>query len=95
LLAPLALIAVIVGGYLIVHHNLSTKSHAAVTTTAHRHASVPRGKYARQRFYTVQANDSLTSISATTGVNIATLEALNRSIDPNALQPGQRIRIRR
>jgi LysM repeat protein len=92
-LAPVAILATIAGGYLIVHDNLN-----AHHTTIHRHAHVnvaPKGKYRHDRYYTVQPNDNLTQVSKNTGVPIATLEALNPTININTLQTGQRLRLRR
>jgi hypothetical protein len=95
-LAPVALVVTIAGGYLIVHHNLAAKprppaAHGATIHSGRRHG----GKFAKARFYTVRPNETLTSISDLTGVSLGTLEALNPSINPNALQTGQRIRLRR
>jgi LysM repeat protein len=92
-LAPIALAATIAGTYLIVHEGLtakSTTSHQSGRT--HRHA---HGKYARTRFYVIQGGDSMTSIAHKTGVSLTTLESLNPSVDPNTLQTGQRLRLRR
>jgi hypothetical protein len=83
-----------VGGYLIVHHNLSAKPPAAAHTTRHN-ADLGRGKYVHQRYYTVQPNDSLTVIAKRTGIGVNTLESLNPSLNPNALLPGQQIRLHR
>jgi LysM repeat protein len=92
-LAPVAILATIAGGYLIVHDNV-TAHHA----TIHRHAHVnvrPKGKYKHDKYYTVQPNDTLTRISQKTGVPMATLQALNRTINVNNLQTGQSIRLLR
>jgi hypothetical protein len=93
-LAPVALVATIAGGYLIVHHNLKAHpppaAHSATT-----HSRRPRGKYAKAHFYTVQPNETMTAISKLTGVPLGTLESLNPSINPNALQAGQRVRLQR
>jgi LysM repeat protein len=92
-LAPVAILATIAGGYLIVHDNL-TVHHATIPHHAHvNHA--PKGKYRHDTYYTVQPNDTLTSVSKATGVPIATLEKLNPTIDINTLQTGQRLRLRR
>jgi LysM repeat protein len=92
-LVPVALIATIAGAYLIVDAYLTRKhdtpKHHVVVSFA------PKGKYKRTTFYTVQANDTLTSVSRRTGVPISRLEALNPTINPDALQTGQRIRLRR
>jgi hypothetical protein len=92
-LAPIALAAVIAGTYLVVHSGLTKKHatsqpHARTTSRAHR-------KFAKVKFYTVKPGDNLTSIAHTTGISITTLESLNPKIDPNSLQTGQRIRLRR
>jgi spore germination protein YaaH len=93
--APVALAAPIVGGYLIVHHYAVTHhSHPAQAHHADT-ARKPRGKYSRARFYRVKSGDNLTRISARTGVSVDRLEVLNPRINPNALQTGQRIRLRR
>jgi LysM repeat protein len=96
-LAPVALAATIAGGYVIVHHN--TTSHAPRVAAGHsrsaQNGTVPRGKFAKSRFYVVQPGDSLTSISIKTGLSLATLERLNPRVDPNSLQTGQRLRLRR
>jgi LysM repeat protein len=92
-LAPLALAATIAATYLIAHSALTTK-HA----TAHPHSSArstAQAKFAKTTFYVVQPGDSLTRIATKTGIPLATLESLNPSVDPNALQDGQRLRLRR
>jgi LysM repeat protein len=98
--APIALAAVGVGVYLIVH---STVVHQATTTSrststnangvphkVHRHRHVPR-------FYIVRSGDTLSQISSRTGVSVGRLTELNRSLAsaPNSLQTGQRLRLRR
>jgi LysM repeat protein len=96
-LAPIALIAVIAGTYLVVEHGLNTKSKATHSTTS---TSIPKltrsqRRYVKKRFYRVQPGDSLSVVATKTGISVGTIEALNPNIDPNTLQPGQRIRIRR
>ncbi len=91
-LAPIALAAVIAGTYFIVHAGVTNKPTAhAQNKKTHR----ARGKYARVKFYVVQAGDSLTRIASRTGIAVADLEAMNPNIDPNSLQTGQRLRLRR
>jgi LysM repeat protein len=95
LFAPIAIAVPIVGGYLIVHHyvvsNHSHQSHAHVATTGDK----PKGKFAKTRYYTVRSGDNLTRIAARTGLTIERLQQLNPRINPNALQTGQRLRLRR
>jgi LysM repeat protein len=42
----------------------------------------------------VRAGDSLSSISLKTGVSIGELEALNPSANPDALQTGERLKLK-
>jgi LysM repeat protein len=97
-LAPLALAATITGTYLIVHSALTAKSSITSTgqTQVLQHGPVRQGRLAKQKFYSVQQGDTLSSIASKTGVPVATLETLNPSIvDPNSLQTSQRLRLRR
>jgi LysM repeat protein len=99
--APLALVAVVVVIYILVHNNLDHHSHHAagssqipgqlVQTTRQR----ARSNSHAPKFYVVRAGDTLSGISVKTGIPIATLQILNPSLDPNALQTGQRLRLRR
>jgi LysM repeat protein len=92
-LAPFALLAVIVVTGLVIRsglsktHTVSTQQTTAATATGHRHK--------HKRFYVVKAGDTLSGISAKTGVSITTIEALNPAVDPGALQAGQRLKLTR
>jgi peptidoglycan DL-endopeptidase LytE len=95
-LAPIALAATIAGTYVIVHD--ATKSKKKTPTS--QSAAGPKAKSGAHRkraarFYTVKPGDSLTAIAVKTKVDLTTLESLNRHVDPNALQTGQRLRLRR
>jgi LysM repeat protein len=98
-IAPLALAAAVTATYLIVHdavvHKHSSTSTAAVQTTSTVAGRRSRSGAAQARFYVVKPGDSLSGIAAKTGVAIATIEALNPNVNPNALQPSQRLRLRR
>jgi LysM repeat protein len=96
-LAPIALAATIAGTYVVVHDTLKSKK----KTSTSQSATGPKSKSGAHhkgakavRFYTVKAGDNLTSIAAKTGVSLTTLESLNRHVDPNSLQMGQRLRLR-
>jgi LysM repeat protein len=93
-LAPILLVVIILGASLIVASHTGGDSS---TQSAHvgQHQPRPRGKYANATFYTVQPGDNLTSIAAKTGIPVLTLEQLNQSLDPNSLQTGQKLRLRR
>lgn len=92
-LAPMALVGVIIATFLVVQAGLGNSHHS---TTGRRDRSIASSHAApRHRFYVIRAGDSLSMISVRTGVSLPTLEALNPSVDPNALQTGQRLRLRR
>jgi LysM repeat protein len=95
-LAPIALAAVAGGTYAIVHSGL--KVHHAPVIPLHVsvvHKPVVHNKLQRAKFYTVQPNDSLSSIAAKAGISLQGLEALNPNVPPNSLQTGQHLRLRR
>jgi LysM repeat protein len=93
-LAPIAMLVVIAAAILIVRSELSPKDHARppratdATSIFHRAAKKPA------TFYVVRPGDSLSVISVRTGVTVSTLESLNPGVNPNALQTGQRLRLR-
>ncbi len=97
-LAPIALVATISATYLVVHGSLSTKHSTTTTrtrvvlpthTSSHSKAGPP------PNVYVVQGGDNLSTIAVKTKVPLATLEALNPGVDPNALQAGQRLTLRK
>jgi LysM repeat protein len=98
-LAPLALAATIAATYVIVHHTLLDKRTSSTTTTSavqpvvHRRGTT-RAPSPKAHFYTVRSNDTLSKIASETGVSVAALESLNPSVTPNALHPGQRLKLR-
>ncbi len=96
LLAPLALAAVAVGVYLIVHAGLPAHHQASSQTTT---ALTTKRKAAHRvnhpKFYVVRPGDTLSAISVKTHVPIFRLMSLNPSVSPNSLQTGQRLRLRR
>ena len=101
-LAPLAIAAVATVAYLIVHKTLIHKHTPAPTPVVQTTSSgtgTGTGTTHRvsraAKFYVVQPNDTLSKIAARTGVSISTLENLNPGVNPNALHPSQRLRLRR
>jgi LysM repeat protein len=97
LLAPIAIIAVAVSVYLVVHGTVN--NHHTVTQTRnglnaakphHRHKHSSKAKY-----YVVKPGDTLSGIATRAGISLTTLETLNPNISPNALQTGERLRLRR
>jgi LysM repeat protein len=99
-LAPLALAVIVLATYFVVEHALSSGSSASTitsTTQTSPSSSSPAGKkaYRKSKFYVVRSGDSLSEISARTGIPLPTLESLNPGISSNSLQVGQRLRLRR
>jgi LysM repeat protein len=99
LLAPIAIIAVAVAVYLVVHGTVD--NHHTVTQTRNgANATQPHHTHShkhsdRSTYYVVKPGDTLSAIAARTGVSLAVLEQLNPNISPNALQTGNRLRLRR
>lgn len=95
-LAPIALAAVAVGIYLILHSGLHT--HHVTTPHSSTLLTAPQSRHRagrRPRYYRVRAGDTLSAISIHTRVSILRLTELNPGISPNSLQTGQRLRLRR
>lgn len=93
-LAPIALVAVATGTYVVIHSGLQSKpSTVTQVQTASRGSGPRRRRLAK--YYRVRGGDSLSGIAVKTGIPLATLEALNPRVPPDALQNGQRLRLRR
>ncbi len=91
-LAPIALAVALAGTYIVIHNGL-TSSPSRIQQAPRRGGA--RHRHARRRFYVVGAGENLTGIAARTGVPVGQIEALNPKIDPNSLQSGLRLRLRR
>jgi len=94
--APVAFLAAITIGALLVRAGLEQGNHPKTSTPTvtsktktHRH----RHRTSHVRMYTVQPNDTFASIAAKTGTTVARLEQLNKGVDPTALRVGQKIRV--
>jgi LysM repeat protein len=53
-----------------------------------------QGKSTTARTYEVQEGDSLSAIAVETGVPVETIEELNPDVDPQAIIPGQKLKLR-
>lgn len=98
-LAPLAIAAVAVASYTIVHRALMHK-HKSASLSIVQSATTPTTtrtghKGSKAKFYVVKPNDTLSRIAAKTGVSLSTLESLNPNVTPDSLHPQQRLRLRR
>jgi LysM repeat protein len=97
-LAPLALVAVAVALWMIVHHASSDSGSSSGTSTGQQATATPtatpRKKHKHPRFYTVKPGDTPSGIAAKTGVPLTTIETLNPGLDPQALSPGTKLKLR-
>jgi orotidine-5'-phosphate decarboxylase len=102
-LAPIALIAIIVAIFLVIGSTTGGGSgsdkagdgNGTQLTAQERKRRRERRKTRTSRTtYTVKAGDSLDAIAITVKVPKETLLQLNPDLDPQALQPGQKIKIR-
>jgi LysM repeat protein len=99
-LAPIAILAIGAVIALVVKAHIHTTSHSS---TAHQSTSSlvnttrgqRRSSHHRPATYTVKSGDSLSVISAKTGIPMSAILRLNHGLNPNALQPGQVLRLRR
>ncbi len=94
-LAPLAIAAVAAAAYGIVASSRSAGDGSpaiappvATDTKADEPTKPPK------RTYRVRSGDTLSAISVETGVSVGTLQELNPDLDAQALQPGQRLKLR-
>jgi LysM repeat protein len=104
-LAPLALLGFVLALGLIVTHSSSDSGSGSGTRSGQEQpASSPTaasgGKSASSkskgpRFYTVKVGDTPSAIAEKTGVPLTQIEQLNPDLDPQALSPGERIKLRK
>ncbi len=104
-LAPLAIVAFLIALSVVVSTSGDPATSgadgadAAVTPERGAAADVSERSGNRRRTgrktYRVRPGDTPSTIAERTGVSLEELEALNPDIDPQALTPGQRLRLRR
>jgi LysM repeat protein len=93
--APVAFLAAVTIGALVVRagfqhdkHHASTPTTTVTTKTTQKHS---HKRYLRT--YTVQSGDTFASIAAKEGTTVARLEHLNPGVDPTTLRVGEKIRV--
>lgn len=106
-LAPLAIVAFLVALVVVVSSSSSgdvapserddAPAAASPERSGEEQAERPEADQPRTgpRRYRVRPGDTPSTIAEKTGVPLEELEALNPDIDPQALAPGQRLRLRR
>jgi len=93
-LAPLALILAALLTLIIITSGGGGSATSSSSTAPEGTTTTTSVKTTGARFYVVRSGDTLTAISLHTGVPVATLQQLNPGLDTQALQPGQRLRLR-
>ncbi len=94
-IAPAALIlAALVTGLIVLGSGGSGSGSGSDSGAAPAPVTTVKAKTTGARFYTVRSGDTLTAISIDTGVPLVTLQQLNPELDSQALQPGDRLRLR-
>lgn len=98
-LAPLAIAAVAAASYVIIHKAIldkdSTSSSLSIVQSSSTTPKATHKVSTKAKFYVVRTNDTLSKISVRTGVSVATLEQLNPNVNPQAIHPHERLRLRR
>ncbi|MEV4421868.1 LysM domain-containing protein [Patulibacter sp. NPDC049589] len=89
IVAPLALVAVVVAVYLLV--SPGTDSPAPARPAAETTTTVAQPK---RRTYTVRTGDSFSSVAHRYRITVERLIELNPKLDPQTLRHGQRLRLR-
>jgi LysM repeat protein len=97
--APAAFLAAVTIAVLLVHSGLShhhqTTTVATVGTTRRTTTATTAAKRgAAKRFYVVQAGDTFGTIASKEGITVEQLQALNPGVSTNALQVGQKLRVK-
>lgn len=95
-LAPLALVVCTIAFLVVVlTSDAGDDSGAESATSTEQPAQVSSSQRPRsqRRTYTVKVGDSLGAIAEKTGVDVETLQELNPELDPQALTPGQKIKL--
>jgi LysM repeat protein len=90
-LAPGALVVAAVVVVLVVRAAGGTGTSAQPSPGA---TAAPANVHAPARFYTVRSGDILSRVAERTDVSVGRILVLNPHLDPNALRPGQRLRLR-
>jgi LysM repeat protein len=95
-LAPLALLAFVAALFMVVQSS-QTSSNGSGTpnrATDSRPTATPSPERRGPRRYRVKEGDTPSSIAEKTGVPLEDILRLNPDLDPQTIQPGQRIRLR-
>jgi LysM repeat protein len=94
--APIVFLLAVTIAVLLVRSGLQTDSTAVTGTTSTKVTTThPRPVPRRQRrYYTLRAGQTLSDVALRYNTTVDALLVLNPRVDPNALEVGQRIRVR-
>jgi LysM repeat protein len=96
LLAPIALVVFAIACFTVLSSQDTGKANnsneAAATKAAAASAAAKSGP--TRSTYRVKPGDSFAAIAEKQGVDVATLQELNPDVDPRALQPGQKLKLK-
>jgi len=93
LLAVLGLIAAVVVIFVAIGAATSSNDEPATNKQQPNRQAQNKPK-TKKKAYEVEEGDNLTTISDKTGIPVDRLEQLNPELDPQALQPGQKLKLR-
>jgi LysM repeat protein len=96
-LAPIALVIFAIACFAVVSNSGdsgSAKSSEEAAATKAAAASAAKAAGPTRSTYRVKAGDSFAAIAEKQGVDVQTLQELNPDIDPRALQPGQKLKLK-
>lgn len=94
MLAPLALVVFAVACFLVISSQGDDGVRASSEAGKAAATSAPAVKKTTRSVYRVKAGDSFGVIAEKTGITVTTLQQLNPDVDPRALQPGQKLKLR-
>jgi lipoprotein NlpD len=97
--APVAFLAGVTVAVLLVHSALSSHATTQATTTSPGivvsvTTTSASAKSTKKRFYVVQTGDTFGTIASKEGITVEQLQALNPGVSTNALQVGQKLRVK-
>jgi LysM repeat protein len=96
-LAPVVFLLAVTGVVLVVRAGLRSDSSPGTTRSATTTKSAPAARpkpTAAKRWYVIESGDTLGAIAARLGTSVAVLLRLNPGVEPTALRPGERLRVR-
>jgi len=94
LLAVIALVAAVVAVFIVVSNNTGGDDDSSKKDNRAGKTAKQKKKQPKQASYEVQEGDTLTGIANKTGVSVDRIEALNPELDPQALQSGQKLKLK-